>query len=452
MNTQNCRVLVVDDEKNILRLVFMTLAESGYEVETALSAEEAIEKFNLGAFNLVITDLKLPGKTGLELLDYLRAKDADVPVVMITAFGTIESAVEAMRRGAFNYLTKPVNSDELLSVTKEALEKYHLRKENISLRSELKQKYVFSNIIGKSFAMQDVFDVIKMVARTQSNVLIIGESGTGKELVARAIHYNSDRADGPFVTIDCASIPSEIMESELFGHEKGSFTGAHERKVGLLEVANKGTVFLDEVGELEGSLQKKLLRFLQEREILRVGGVNRIKLNVRIVAATNKDLEQAISEKRFREDLYYRLNVVSIKMPPLRERPDDIPLLARHFLEKLNQIEGKLIKGFEDNVIDAFLRYDWPGNVRELENVVERAYVLSSSVMITLKHLPAKIQGLAQHTLEGFDEMNLLEAEKRLIIKALNETNWNQSKTAEKLGITRKQLRTKMKNHSLLPA
>jgi len=452
MNTQNCRVLVVDDEKNILRLVFMTLAESGYEVETALSAEEAIEKFNLGAFNLVITDLKLPGKTGLELLDYLRAKDADVPVVMITAFGTIESAVEAMRRGAFNYLTKPVNSDELLSVTKEALEKYHLRKENISLRSELKQKYVFSNIIGKSFAMQDVFDVIKMVARTQSNVLIIGESGTGKELVARAIHYNSDRADGPFVTIDCASIPSEIMESELFGHEKGSFTGAHERKVGLLEVANKGTVFLDEVGELEGSLQKKLLRFLQEREILRVGGVNRIKLNVRIVAATNKDLEQAISEKRFREDLYYRLNVVSIKMPPLRERPDDIPLLARHFLEKLNQIEGKLIKGFEDNVIDAFLRYDWPGNVRELENVVERAYVLSSSVMITLKHLPAKIQGLAQHTLEGFDEMNLLEAEKRLIIKALNETNWNQSKTAERLGITRKQLRTKMKNHSLLPA
>ncbi|MGE5174194.1 MAG: sigma-54-dependent transcriptional regulator [Betaproteobacteria bacterium] len=448
---QKHNILVVDDEKNILKVVATTLGKESYAVDTAWSSEEAIEIFDRDTHDLVITDLKLPGKSGMELLEYVKSRKPDLPVIIITAFGTIENAVEAMKKGAFNYLTKPVNPDELLSVVKEVLEKYELKRENIALKSELKQKYAFSTIVGKSALMQDVYDTIRMVSKTQSNVLIAGESGTGKELAARAIHYDSDRAEGPFVTIDCAAIPPEIMESELFGHEKGSFTGAHERKTGLLEHAHGGTVFLDEIGELDLNLQKKLLRFLQEREILRVGGVERTKLNVRVVAATNKDLEREVQEKKFREDLFYRLNVVTIKMPPLRERTDDIPLLAHHFLEKINRIEGKLIRGFEENVMDVFLKYGWPGNVRELENVIERAYVLCPTITITLKYLPGKLLSLAREEREPFDQMNLVETEKRLIVKALNATSWNQSRAAEMLGISRKQLRTKMKNLSLLP-
>jgi DNA-binding NtrC family response regulator len=451
MNMQKHNILVVDDEKNILKVVSTTLGKESYTVDTARSSEEAIEKFDKDTHDLIITDLKLPGKSGMELLEYIKSRNPDIPIIMITAFGTIENAVEAMKKGAFNYLTKPVNPDELLSVVKEVLEKYELKRENVALKSELRQKYTFSTIVGKSALMQEVFDTIRMVSKTQSNVLIMGESGTGKELVARAIHYDSDRAGGPFITVDCATIPSEIMESELFGHEKGAFTGAHERKTGLLEHASGGTVFLDEIGELDLNLQKKLLRFLQEREILRVGGIARIKLNVRVVAAANKDLEHEVQEKKFREDLFYRLNVVTIQMPPLRERKDDIPLLAHHFLEKRNQIEGKLIRGFEENVMDVFLKYDWPGNVRELENVVERAYVLCPTISITLKYLPAKLLRLVREEREPFDQMNLVETEKRLIVKALTATSWNQSRAAEMLGISRKQLRTKIKNLGILP-
>ena len=447
---RNTKILVVDDEKNILRLVSTTLKSEKYDVVTAQLAEEAIEKFGQGGFDLVITDLKLPGQSGLDLLSYVKGREPDLPVIMITAFGSIENAVEAMKRGAFNYLTKPVNPDELLTVVREAAEKHALKRENRELKSELRQKHAFGSIIGKSATMEEVFGTIRMVSKTQSSILIAGESGTGKELAARAIHYESDRAEHPFVTIDCATIPSEIMESELFGHEKGAFTGAHERKIGLLERADGGTVFLDEIGELDPQLQKKLLRFLQEREILRVGGAARIKLNVRIVAATNKDLAQEVREKRFREDLYYRLNVVTIRMPPLRERRDDIPLLAQHFLEKLNRVEGKMIKGFEENVLDALASYEWPGNVRELENVCERAYILCPTITISQKYLPATLQGRTCLTGGIIDEMNLVETEKRLIIKALNQTSWNQSKAAEILGITRKQLRTKMKNLELL--
>ncbi|UCG78038.1 MAG: sigma-54-dependent Fis family transcriptional regulator [Nitrospirota bacterium] len=449
---QKYRILIVDDEKNIIKGVSATLRDNNYDVESALSAEEAIEKFSNGSFHLVITDLKLPGKSGVELLEFTKAKDPDIPVIMITAFGTIENAVEAMKKGAFNYLAKPINPDELVTLTSEAIEKYELRKENTTLRTELKEKYSFGNIIGKSSSMKKIYDVMQMVANTQSSVLITGESGTGKELVARAIHYDSDRAKRSFVTIDCASIPSEIMESELFGHEKGSFTGAHERKTGLLELAEEGTVFLDEIGELDQNLQKKLLRFLQEREILRVGGTKRIKLNVRIIAATNKDLEAEVKENRFREDLYYRLNVISLSIPPLRDRKDDIPLLANHFLDKLNQLEGKQIQGFDDEVIQIFTKYDWPGNVRELENIVERAYVLCPGVNISIKYLSSKLRDLMKDRSEEFDELNLVETEKQLIVRALNKTSWNQSKSAEILGISRKQLRTKMKNHGLLPA
>lgn len=444
-------ILVVDDERNILKLLSVTLKERGYGVETARAAEEAIERFNHTPFDLVITDLKLPGMTGIDLLEYVKSRNADVPVVMITAFGTIENAIEAMKKGAFNYLTKPVNPDEFLTVVKEALEKYGLRQENQSLKAELLQKYTFGSIIGRSAAMQEVFSTIRMVAKTQSNILIIGESGTGKELVARAVHYDSNRAAHPFLTIDCAAIPAELMESELFGHERGAFTGAHERKTGLLEHGHHGTVFLDEIGDLDPALQKKLLRFIQEREILRVGGTQRIKLDIRIIAATNRDLEEEVREKRFREDLFYRLNVVTLRLPPLRERKDDIPLLAHHFLEKLNRIEGRIVTGFEDTVMEVFLKYDWPGNVRELENVVEMAYILSPGITINLRVLPARLLNLAKEPREAVDDLNLLETEKQLVLRALQRTSWNQSRAAEVLGITRKQLRTKMKNHGLLP-
>ncbi len=448
---RNNTILLVDDEQNILRVVSTTLTAERYEVVTAQSAEEAMERFGQNGFDLVITDLKLPGQSGLDLLAFIKSRKPDVPVIVITAFGTIGNAVDAMKKGAFNYLTKPVNPDELLTVIREAMEKYELKRENRLLKTELRQTYAFGNIIGKNIAMQEIFDTVRMVSKTQSSILIIGESGTGKELVARALHYESDRSEQPFVTIDCAAIPPEIMESELFGHEKGAFTGAHERKTGLLEHANGGTVFLDEIGELDLQLQKKLLRFLQEREILRVGGTARIKLNVRIVAATNKDPEREVQEKRFREDLYYRLNVVMIRMPSLRERKDDIPLLVHHFLERLNRIEGKLVKGFEDNALEAMLAYDWPGNVRELENAVERAYILCPSITIGLKHLPTKLAALGRGEREAVDEMNLLETEKRLVVRALTNTSWNQSRAAEVLGISRKQLRTKMKNFGLLP-
>lgn len=446
---QKHNILVVDDEKNILKVVSLTLKKNHYEVDTARSSEEAIDKFNKTSYDLVISDLKLPGKSGMDLLEYIKSRDSGIPVIMITAFGTIENAINAMKKGAFNYLTKPVNPDELLTVMKEAIEKYELQKENLSLKTELKQKYTFTNIIGKSAAMQEIFNTIRIVAKTQSNILIIGESGTGKELVARAIHYNSHRAEKAFVTIDCAAIPSEIMESELFGHEKGAFTGAHERKIGLLEHANDGTVFLDEIGDLDLNLQKKLLRFLQEREILRVGGTNRIRLNVRVIAATNKDLDDEIRKKSFREDLYYRLNVITVRMPALRERRDDIQLLATHFLEQLNQIEGKLITGFEDSAMKALLSYDWPGNVRELENAVERAYVLCPNITISMNYLPSRLQQIIQKEAGGIDQMNLLETERTLIMKALHQTSWNQSKAALVLGISRKQLMTKMKNHNI---
>jgi len=452
MSKPTYSILAVDDERNILKLVSATLKKQGYAVETALSAEEAIEKFNASVFDLVLSDLKLPGRSGIELLDYVRNKDPNLPIIMMTAFGTIENAVEAMKKGAFNYLTKPVNPDELISVAKEAIEKYDLRRENLTLKSELRDKYSFSNIIGKSDAMQNVFDTVSMVARSQSSVLITGESGTGKELVARAIHFNSERSEQSFHTIDCTSIPADIMESELFGHEKGAFTGAHERKIGLLEHANRGTVFFDEIGDLDLGLQKKLLRFLQEREIRRLGGKERISLDVRIISATNRELENEVKVKHFREDLYYRLNVVSLRIPPLRERKDDIPLLAQHFIEKLNRIEGKNIKGFEDNVLDAFSRHDWPGNVRELENTVERAYVLCPNVNINLKYLPPALLAIVEGDQTESETFNLQETEVRLITKALNESGWNQSKAADILGITRKQLRTKMKNHNLLPA
>jgi len=445
------KIFLVDDEINTLKVLSAVLKKNGYDVYVSRTAEEAIDRTPKLNPDALITDYKLPGMSGIELLEALKQKGSQMPVIMLTAYGTIEKAVDAMRKGAFNYLTKPVNHYELLTVVREAAEKSRLMHENIFLKEQLKERHSFKNIIGKSPQMQDVFALIKTVSKSNSNVLITGESGTGKELIARAIHYESLRSECPFIPIDCAALPEELLESELFGHEKGSFTGAYEQKTGQIELANKGTIFLDEIGELSLNIQKKFLRFLQEREILRIGGKARIKVDVRIIAATNRDLESEIKRGNFREDLFHRLNVVTVNIPLLRERKEDIPLIAHNFLNKFNKANNKTIVRIDSDAMNAYMEYDWPGNVRELENAIERATVLCPTDTITLKYLPKAICRMYlqdNHKVETFD---LMETEKRLLLNALEKTSWNQTKSAEMLGISRKQFRTKMKHHGLLP-
>lgn len=451
MDNNKGKILLVDDEVNILKVLSAILKKNGYDVYTARAAEEAVDKIAKLSSDTIITDYKLPGMSGAELLDVLKEKGCRIPVIMLTAYGTIEKAVDAMRRGAFNYLTKPVNPDELLTVVREAVEKHHLLLENMDLKSQLRERHSYKNIIGKSHVMQDIFNLIETVSKSNSNVLITGESGTGKELVARAIHYESARTNGPFIPIDCAALPEELLESELFGHEKGSFTGAYGQKIGQIELANGGTIFLDEIGELSPNIQKKFLRFLQERDILRVGGKSRIKVDVRIIAATNRDLELEVKKGSFREDLFYRLNVVTVNIPPLRERKEDIPLLAGRFLGKFNEANNKAIAALDSEVMNAFMEYDWPGNIRELENIIERAVVLCPSDIITMKYLPRLIREIHAADSRTGEELNLMETEKKLLLSALEKTSWNQTRAAEIPGISRKQLRTKMRHHGLLP-
>lgn len=451
MNNNKGKILLVDDEINTLKVLSAILKKNDYDVYTARSAEEALDKISKLQPDAVITDYKLPGMTGTELLNMLKEKDCRIPVIMLTAYGTIEKAVDAMRKGAFNYLTKPVNPDEFLTVTKGAVEKHHLLIENIILKLQLKERHSYKNIIGKSHVMQDLFNLIETVSKSNSNILITGESGTGKELVAKAIHYESSRAEYPFIPIDCAALPEELLASELFGHEKGAFTGAYEQKTGQIELANGGTVFLDEIGELSPNIQKKFLRFLQERDILRVGGKHRIKVDVRIIAATNRDLESDVKKGAFREDLFYRLNVVIIQIPPLRERKEDIPLLAAYFLNKFNKANNKAITTFESDAMRAFMEYDWTGNVRELQNVIERAVVLCPVDTITMQYLPRAIREVHCGDILAVEGFSLMGTERKLILGALEKTSWNQTKSAEMLGISRKQLRTKMKYHGLLP-
>lgn len=446
-------VLVVDDEKNILRIIAASLKAEGYQVETARSAEEAISKFADGHhLDLVISDHRLPGMSGTDLLSHIRSKDPDMPFLVLTAYGSIEKAVEAMKKGAYSYVTKPVNMDSLVVLVREAVEKRRLLIENRTLKKELSGRYGLENILGRSAAIRDVFSIIQKVSATGASVMITGESGTGKELAARAIHQLSERREGPFVPINCATIPIDLLEPELFGYEKGAFTCAYERKIGLLETAHGGTLFFDEIGDLDMYLQKKLLRFYQEREFYRLGGKKPIKVDVRILAATNRDIEEATRAGAFREDLFYRLNVISIHMPPLRERKEDIHLLANHFLVVCNRKFAKNLRGFDFSVIEAFMDYDWPGNVRELENVIERAVVLSPHDMITRSYLPKKLADLGARELPGLAEgnLNLVEIEKKVILAALDKSGWNQSRTAAVLGISRKQLRTKMKNLSII--
>jgi DNA-binding NtrC family response regulator len=441
------RVLVVDDEPHQRDILQMILEGEGYDATVAGNARQAMDEARSGSFDVVLTDLKMPDKSGIELLSELQKTQPGVCVVLMTAHGSIDSAVEAMRRGAFDYLTKPLERDELLLVLKRALERTRLVRENRMLHEQLRDRFRLDNIVGSHGTMQDVFRMVHKVAASASTVIIYGESGTGKELVARALHYQSDRRDRPFYAVNVAALPESILEAELFGHEKGAFTGAESRKIGLFEQASGSTLFLDEVGDLKRDLQVKLLRTLQEREILRVGGTERIRVDVRIIAATNLDLEKAVREGRFREDLYYRLNVIPIVLPPLRERRPDIPLLVEHFMKKYS---GGRPRSVSPKALNALAEYDWPGNVRELESVIERALLLAESDEIQPADLPAAVRAgiSARRGPLLFDipdaGIDLEEVERSLVLKALEKTEGNVSRAARLLGLTRRTLQYRL--------
>jgi DNA-binding NtrC family response regulator len=441
------RVLVVDDERRQSDILQMILEAEGYETTAAGNGRQALQAAQGGGFDVVLTDLKMPDLNGIELLSEILKLQPSPLVVLMTAHGTIDSAVDAMRKGAFDYLTKPLEKDELLLVLRRAMERTHLVRENRMLHEQLRVRFRLDNIVGAHGSMQDVFRVVHKVAGSVSTVLIYGESGTGKELVARALHHESDRRGRPFYAVNAAALPESILEAELFGHEKGAFTGAEMRKIGLFEQASGSTLFLDEVGDLKRDLQVKLLRALQEREILRVGGTERIHIDVRIVAATNQDLERAVREGRFREDLYYRLNVIPIVLPPLRDRRTDIPLLVDHFLAKY---AGGRSRGVSEDALKTLMAYDWPGNVRELESVIERALLLGEGELIVPADLPASLRsgggGPKRATdLEIPDSGIDLEAvERSLILKALDKAGGNVTRAARLLGLSRRTLQYRL--------
>jgi DNA-binding NtrC family response regulator len=440
-------ILIVDDEINTLKVLAAALKNRNIHVETARSGEEALELLKKKKYSLVISDFKMGGISGEKLLEKTKTVSPNLPFILLTAHGTIELAVNAMRKGAYTYLTKPVNINLLESIVSDVL---------TGGRSKVSEydagMFQYLNIIGKTPAMQEVFSLIRRVSKTDANILVLGESGTGKELVARAIHYTSLRADKPFIPIDCTTIPAELMESELFGYEKGAFTCADERKLGLIEMAQGGTTFFDEIGDLDFALQKKLLRFLQEKEIRRIAGKGKITVDVRVLSATNRNIESSLESGEFRADLFYRLNVITIQIPPLRERLDDIPLLANHYFEYFRKKNKKDIHEIDQDAMNALMSYDWPGNVRELENMMERAVILCQFDTINIECLPKKMKMFAGEEYPEVKEFNLPEIEKRTIVKALDKASWNQSKAARLLGISRKQLRTKMKNRDLHPA
>jgi DNA-binding NtrC family response regulator len=444
-------ILLIDDDDSLRRVMEFSLTEAGHTVRTAKSGEEGLQLFENHAFDAVVTDITMPGMSGMEVLAKIQGRDPSLPVIIITAYGTIESAVLAMKQGAFDYITKPFNRDELLLTLDKAFKMRRLEKENVELRAEVKGRYSFNGIIGSSENIRKVLEMAGRVAASDASVLITGESGTGKELLARGTHYNSPRAKGTFVAVNCAAIPETLIESELFGHVKGSFTGAVKDKEGKFELADNGTLFLDEIADLRIDLQAKILRALQEREVDRVGGGKPIPVDVRVIAATNKDIDRAVKEGRFREDLYYRLSVITLHMPPLRERRDDVPLLAGHFLKKFNK--GPDVR-IDAEALSALSSYGWPGNVRELENVIERASVLKRGDVITRAELPEKLvkekKGVEDIILNLPEEgISLEDLEKSLIVKALEQHTGNQTRAAEYLGITRPTLIYRMEKYGL---
>jgi two-component system response regulator PilR (NtrC family) len=453
------RVLIVDDEKGMRDFLSIMLKKEGYAVAQSESADRAAEMIGKGDFDLIISDISMPGKSGLEVLKQTKASNPDTPVIMITAYASTESAIEALKLGAYDYIVKPFDVEEMKAVVRNALEKRRLEHENRALKRELKEKLRFDEMVGDSPRMREVLDLISKIAPTNSTVLVSGESGTGKELVARAIHAGSPCRERPFVSINCGALPDELLESELFGHTRGSFTGAVTAKKGLFEVADGGTLFLDEIGDTTPAMQIKLLRVLQERRIRRVGGTDEIEVNVRVLAATNQDLEQLVRQKRFREDLYYRINVIQIRMPALREKPEDIPKLALHFLIKYSRIMGKKITRINEDAMRRLAEHDWPGNVRELENVIERAVALESSDAITAESLSREVRSGGRPVQEfpialgdaGIDLERQLEGlREHYMGEALRRARGVQTKAAEILGMSFRSFRYFAKKYRLL--
>lgn len=446
------RILVVDDELIVRESLSDWLLESGYEVEAVEDGFKAIGEVKKKKWDLLLVDLKMLGMDGIDVMREVKRISKELPVVIITGYPTVDSAVQAMKEGAYDYIIKPFNPEEIDLVIRNIIAHQNLVKENIYLRQELKRRYQFKDIIGKSRKMQEVLVLVKTVAKSSSTVLIQGESGTGKELIARAIHSTSPRSKRPFIAVSCAALPETLLESELFGHEKGAFTNAISLRKGKFELADKGTLFLDEVGDMSQETQADLLRVLEEREFTRIGGSELIKVDVRVISATNKELKKLVSEKKFREDLYYRLNVVDIQVPPLRERREDIPLLAEHFLTKYSIENKKGIEFIDEDALRLLMRYNWPGNIRELENVIERAVVVAKKDFIGPDELPPSVKGKPKEALKSSvadHNLSLQEIEKRHISQVLEATNWNIKEAANTLRIDRATLYNKIKKYKL---
>ncbi len=444
-------ILIIDDEAMIRESLEMLLDLEGFDVATADDGEQGLRKLDDGIYDLVLLDLALPGQSGLEILRSIRERQAQLPVIMITAYGTVQNVVEAIRSGANNFTQKPWDNEKLLVDIRGAIARYHTEQENLHLKRALKQRYNFANIIGKSETMLAVFDLVGQAAPSRSTVMIQGESGTGKELIAKAVHAHSPRRDKPFVPVNTGAIPTDLLESTLFGHVKGAFTSAIATKKGLFEAANGGTLFLDEIGTMSLDMQAKLLRVLQDRRFMQVGGTQEIQVDVRIIAATNVDLRQAVREGRFRDDLYYRLNVITVDLPALRSRREDIPLLAAHFLKRFSEENGLPLRTLHADTLRTLVDYDWPGNVRELENVIERCVVLSTGPVIGTDLLPSHVNGTGYTTsiLEHNPNSSLFEileeVERRIITDRLERCNWNQTEAAEHFRIPLSTLNQKIK-------
>jgi len=451
-------ILVIEDKESMAQMLSQALQSEGHQVIVGRDGREGLEKFKESKVDLVVSDLRLPHKSGLEVLEVIKDHNPLVPVILMTAYGTIETAVKAVKEGAYDFITKPFDPDHLIHLINKALEKQRLVTENLILREEFAKQLKLPKIIGKSPKMLEVVGKVQKVAASQTTVLLLGESGTGKELFARAVHYLSPRKDGPFVAINCAAIPRDLLESELFGHERGAFTGAVARKMGKFELANKGTIFLDEIGDMDLALQAKLLRVLEGEEFMRVGGTVKIKVDVRMIAATNKDLQAAINQKLFREDLYYRLAVFPILIPPLRERAEDIPALVEHFVGYYCKELKKEPKTVAPASMELMVKHPWTGNVRELQNCIERAVILSDGQVLLPEHLGLRVKateeaGLAELQTEGsLQEVSHAAtqfAESRMIRKVLKETGGNKSRAAEILKVSYKTLLTKIKDYGI---
>jgi two-component system response regulator AtoC len=448
-------ILIIDDEENMLHMLKTLLSKEGYEVVTATNGTEGLERIETDSFDTILCDIRMPEMDGLSFLKAAKEKNPDSTIIMMSAYGTIDLAVEAMKHGAYDYVSKPFKPDEIILTLKKAEERERLRKENIFLKKEIKKEFGFENMITKNDKMFQIFETIHKISDYDTSVLIIGESGTGKELVAKAIHYNSKRNGKPFIAINCGAIPENLLESELFGYVKGAFTDAYQNKKGLFEEANGGTLLLDEIGELPSNLQVKLLRALQEGEVRKIGDTKQIKLDVRIIAATSRNLAQEARKNNFREDLFYRLNVIQIDLPPLRERREDIPLLVNHFINRYNEKHHLKVKNISSAALNILVEYDWQGNIRELENAIERAIILSESSCIEVSALPPDIR--KSETFEdkelGNDEYSIkkihLIMEEQLIRKALNKTNGNRTQASKLLEISHPSLLSKMKGFGI---